>query len=282
LNAGPARRSADELLAAFADASDALFDSRITRSDSFAGDIGEFVASRTLGLDLAPKQTAVYDAMRGGLRYQIKTATDDDPRAPIPLVHLLPGFDVLVGVRLSRRFQPFEVIAIKAGQLPDGVRRIDERLLATVPSDRFTTFPPTVSDVAPTIERFGGAFMALIENGVVRTRHIVGDIGAQLAADLLDLRLALDSTNKGFDAIDDSGVKYEIKTRRVYSSGRRTSETRRINGLVGKSADVLVVVQLDRGFRCAALWTMPLANVANPKSANMRNILLTPGIQQVV
>jgi hypothetical protein len=47
-----------ELLVAFAAASDAQFEAGIIRSDSFIGEIGEFVASQTLGLKLPGRSVA--------------------------------------------------------------------------------------------------------------------------------------------------------------------------------------------------------------------------------
>ena len=92
-------------------------------------------------------------------------------------------------------------------------------------------------------------------------------------------RAAINAQTPNF--VDAAGRTYEIKTRRVYESGRRISETRRINGLVGKTADVLVVVRLDRALRCGGMWTMAVRDVINPKSANMTSILRTPGITRV-
>jgi hypothetical protein len=277
--APPSERA--ELLVAFADASDALFDAGIIRSDSFTGDIGEFVASRTLGFDLVGRNVAAIDGTGHGLRYQVKSVASDEPQATIPLVHLVPGWDVLVGVRLSLRFDPLELIEIELPDFPPDTRALRESLLAAIPCRRRTTFPRAVTAAAPLLSRFGAAYEALQANGVITTRHIVSDVGAGYAAEALGLTLMADPTNAGYDAVDAAGTTYEIKTRRVYESGRRTSSTRRVNGLVGKTAVVLVVVSLDREFCCSGMWAMPLRNVVNARSANMRSVLRTPGIRQI-
>ena len=278
---GGAESNRAELLAAFADASDALFEAGIIRSDSFTGEIGEFVASRTLGLKLLGRSSAVNDATRGDLGYQIKSAAKANPAASIPLTHLVPGWDVLVCVRLSLRYLPLEVIEIDRPDLPPGTRAVTERLLSSIQCRRHSKFPASVMSALPLLDRFGRAYEVMLASKLIGTRHVVGDVGAGYAADVLSLTLMADPTNEGYDAVDAAGRTYEIKTRRVYESGRRISETRRINGLVGKTADVLVVVRLDRALRCSGMWTMALRDVINPKSANMASILHTPGITRV-
>ena len=46
--------------------------------------------------------------------------------------------------------------------------------------------------------------------------------------------------------------------------------------------DKLVVVALDRAFRCAGLWLIPMANVVNPKSATLSIVRTTPGTEVIV
>ena len=154
-------------------------------------------------------------------------------------------------------------------------------VVQTITCRRHTRFPGPLRTALPLLDRFGLAYDALLQGGVIRTRHIVADVGEALAAEALSLTLMSDPTTAGYDAVDASGTTYEIKTRRVDDSGRRESETRRVNNLVGKTAETLVVVSLDRAFRCSGMWTMPLRNVRNAKSANMSSVLRTPGIAQV-
>ena len=90
------------------------------------------------------------------------------------------------------------------------------------------------------------------------------------------------NVEKGFDAIDEHGKTYEIKTRRVYESGRRKNKTRRLNKLVDKTADYLVVVVLDHSFQCDGMWKMPLKNVHNPESANLSIVKNTPEIEIII
>jgi hypothetical protein len=77
-------------------------------------------------------------------------------------------------------------------------------------------------------------------------------------------------------------LPFEIITRRVYSRGRRNSETRRINGLVEKTADYLVVVTLDKFFDCSGMWLIPFANIVSPESAHLEIVNHTPGTLSVI
>jgi hypothetical protein len=54
----------------------------VTRSDSFTGDIGEFVAAQTLGLRLVGRSEAAIDARKGNIGYQVKSVASADSRAP--------------------------------------------------------------------------------------------------------------------------------------------------------------------------------------------------------
>ena len=77
----------------------------------------------------------------------------------------------------------------------------------------------------------------------------------------MNLKLSSNKNEKGLDAIGQGGLTFEIKTRRVYDSERRTSETRRINNLIGKNADYLIVVTLNHAFECSGMWIMPMKNI---------------------
>ena len=61
----------ETLLKEFAKCSDKLFTLGIIRTDSFTGEIGEFIASRYFKLDLADRSTKAYDAVCSkGYKYQ--------------------------------------------------------------------------------------------------------------------------------------------------------------------------------------------------------------------
>jgi hypothetical protein len=110
----------------------------------------------------------------------------------------------------------------------------------------------------------------------------VGDIGEFYAAQRLGLSLSTSKVQKGIDATHVSGLTFEIKTRRVYQSGRRTGEARRLNNLSEKEADYLIVVTLDRAFQCSGMWLIPMTNIINPKQANLKIVNDTPGVLNLI
>ena len=98
------------------------------------------------------------------------------------------------------------------------------------------------------IRNFAQSYLNLQKEGIIRSRKVVGDIGEYYACKRLNLKLSSNKNEKGLDAIGQGGLTFEIKTRRVYDSERRTSETRRINNLIGKNADYLIVAVQDGNY----------------------------------
>ena len=56
----------------------------------------------------------------------------------------------------------------------------------------------------------------------------------------------------------------------------------RINNLIGKNADYLIVVTLNHAFECSGMWIMPMKNIINPKSANLKIVNTTIGVKNLV
>lgn len=131
------------------------------------------------------------------------------------------------------------------------------------------------------LSRLGELHRQLQDAGVTRGRHVVGDIGETYACAKLGLRRCESATHEGWDAEDDR-FRYEIKTRRVYESGRRKGKTRRLSGLDGKTADFLIVVTLDQLFRCSGMWKIPMSSVRDPKNALLTIVRTAKGSQVVV
>jgi len=55
----------------------------------------------------------------------------------------------------------------------------------------------------------------LKDAGVVRTGKVVADYGEYVVSKKLGLKLADSPVNKGYDAVDTKGKKYEVKTRKA-------------------------------------------------------------------
>lgn len=96
----------------------------------------------------------------------------------------------------------------------------------------------------------------LRRRGVVRSsNNPVGDFAENLAAKALGLKKVALST-KGFDACDDKGMTYEIKSRRLteYNTSRQLSAIRKLDE---KHFDFLVGVLFNADFSVNRACVMP-------------------------
>lgn len=274
-----------ELLDRFSNQSDKLFSLGVIRTDSFTGEIGEFVACKQFGLIRTDRVTEAVDAHDNlGHRYQIKAKVTKNNKFTFSSNAIdFIMIDYLVIVFFDNFFMPLRILRIRSDQFPNHNCRISEAFLRSIDYEIVENDDLKLPKVvAAEIKRFGEVYNLLIANDIIRSRRIVGDIGEFYACHVLGLKLASKLNEKGVDAIDEQGIRYEIKTRRVYESGRRKSRTRRLNNLVGKSADVLIVVVLDKLFRCAGMWSIPMQNIDNPKSAHLGIVRTTPGVKIII
>ena len=274
-----------KLLKSFADQSDKLFDLGIIRTDSFTGEIGEYVASVMLELIKTDRVTQAVDGIdKNGKKYQVKAKVIENDKYNYGLGVLeVSRFDYLVVVYFNNFYRPLKIAIIHSNQLSSGSVSISSKFLNTIDCKIIAADEIEL----PRIEQdeillFGKLYEELREKNIIRSRRIVGDLGEFYGSQYLDLILSKNKNEKGVDACDGNGVKYEIKTRRVYESGRRKSKTRRLNNLVGKDSEFLVVVVLDRSFSCAGMWLMPMKNVENPKSATLSIVNKTEGVKIIV
>jgi len=98
----------------------------------------------------------------------------------------------------------------------------------------------------------------LRDAGVTRTGKVVGDYGEYIASKKLDLKLEK-STNKGFDAIDSAGKKYEIKTRKATHYNRPTIFPVKKEQL--QSSDFLIYVEFNDDWDLSKLLKIPTSKV---------------------
>lgn len=273
-----------QLLENFSNQSDLLFSRGIIRTDSFTGEIGEFVASQHFNLSKTNRSMKAVDAVDiNGKKYQIKSKIASKDSITFSFTNLYTNlFDYLALVYFDYLYNPIRIIRISSVDLYKHIS-ISKISLSTIKHDLYTNEDIVLpeNDLYE-INKFGKLYNSLIENNIIRSRRIVGDLGEFYACQFLGLKLYDNKNEKGVDAKDDQGIKYEIKTRRVYESGRRTSNTRRLNNLVGKSAKYLIVVVLDKKFKCDGLWKMPMQNIVNPKSATLRVVNTTSGVENIV
>lgn len=271
------------LLDKFADLSDRLFDEGVISTDSFTGEIGEYVACRHFKLNKSKRVAKAIDGVcNSGYKYQVKAKVFSSPRNSFSIDKLKPNlFDYLVLVSFDTLYNPLKLVRVPASYITS-----DKFSLTGSNIQNFECIDKDKIILQPNIQKLLNEFAKTIEElkqqSITRSSRVVGDIGEFYASKRLDLNLSENKIAKGIDATNSDGLTFEIKTRRVYESGRRKSETRRLNGLVGKSADFLVVVTLDRTFKCAGMWLIPMANLTNPKSANLRVVNNTIGTLNLI
>ncbi len=275
-------KSQELMLDNFANASDQLFDLGIITTDSFTGEIGEYIACKYFSLTKSYRVTRAIDGICSkGYRYQVKAKVLSNNNFNYNITGLRSGeYDYLVVIYFDRAYKPLRILHIPAKKIIKDTFVITNYISNEYQCDLDKLKLP--SKVLVAIDNFAKAYQQLEEAGIIRSRRIVGDIGEFYACRRLNLQVSSNKNQKGLDAIDKDGRTFEIKTRRVYESGRRTSETRRINNLVGKDAKYLIVVTLDRSFRCSGMWIMPMRNIVNLKSANLKIVNTTSGVLNLV
>lgn len=261
----------EKALNAFADASDALFNLDIISTDSFTGEIGEYIACQLLELTKMPRVTTHIDAIsKSREKYQIKSKVISDENYGYSISKLSQNdFNYLVVVYFDKLYNVINVLKIPSNIISDGKIRINNEMSKKHIID-ISKFKLAKQN-SEAISLFGETYSELENLQIIRSRKIVGDIGEYYACKRLNIQRCEDVNKKGIDATSLDGLTFEIKTRRVYESGRRNSNksTRRLNNLVGKDANYLIIVTLDRVFRCSGMWIMPMKDVVNPKSANL-------------
>lgn len=100
----------------------------------------------------------------------------------------------------------------------------------------------------------------LASRGVVRSKNNpVADYAEHLVCKALSLQLA-GKSNKGFDAVDSDGVRYEIKARRE-SKDRKTTLTSPIRDLEGENFDHLIIVLFGEDYTVKQAASFPREHV---------------------
>ena len=114
---------------------------------------------------------------------------------------------------------------------------------------------------------FGKILDELKDRKIIRSQNSpVGDYSEWLVAQVFNLELQTNS-NKGFDALDSEGTKYQIKGRRLCSlnSSRQLGV---IRGLEDRKFDVLVGVLFDRNFSLLEAYMIPHRIIAGHSKYN--------------
>ena len=274
----------NELLKNFAEQSDKLFSMGVIRTDSFTGEIGEYVAKVHFNLKLPVRVERAVDGIDPyGYKYQVKSMVMSR-KGSLRVTNLdIYEVDYLCAVFFDTNYNPLRIVQIQNVHFPSSDFQINNKFLNKIKYKEFLDDEISIpTEIRKEINKFGKIYSELKSTGIVDSRRIVGDLGEYYACQELGLIRNTNNVEKGFDAKDDYGNTYEIKTRRVYESGRRKSRTRRLNKLMDKTADFLVVVVLDYSFQCDGMWKMPLSNVDNPESANLSIVKRTPETEVII
>lgn len=269
-----------KLLKELALAHNTLVDLGIACTDNYTGEFGEFYASRLLDLtryNRSQKDTDAYDSK--GKTYQIKARVMADSNHSYTIRRLKPNcFDYLLVVHLNTKF---ELIAIFQFETNLGMTSILISPARTKKAQLNAANLLLSEEESLSISRFSTVYEQIKTIKFFKSGNLVGNIGELMAANQLDLTLA-PINQKGYDALDRFGNRYEIKTRRVYNSKRRNFENRRINNLVGKDTDFLIIVVLNHSFECSGMWLLDIKKISNPKSANLKIVNTTKGVKSLV
>lgn len=249
-----------KILERFANLSDKLFDLGITTTDIFTGEIGEYIVCKQLKLNKTARVTKAVDAISSnGNKYQIKAKVVTGSSFSYKITNLdAKSFNFLAVVYFDKDYTTLRILVIPASKIKGSEISITSSILTAGIKiiEKVEIKIPVASQNA--ITKFARTYQQLKDNGIIRSMRVVGDIGEYYACKRLNLILSENKVEKGIDAKSKKGITYEIKTRRVYESDRRVSETRRLNGLVGKHAKYLIVVVFDRSFHCSGMWVMPM------------------------
>ena len=94
---------------------------------------------------------------------------------------------------------------------------------------------------------------------VIRTGKVVADYGEYIVSKRLNLKLANSSVNKGYDAVDVRGNKYEVKTRKATAWNNPTIFP--VNPAQLSMTKFLIYVEFDNKWNLVRLLKIPTKNL---------------------
>ena len=123
-----------QLLNDFANQSDELFDLGIIRTDSFTGEIGEYVASEVFNFRKTDRVTRAVDGIDpSGKRYQVKAKVIDTGKINYSIGNLdIEAIDYLVLVYFTPTYDIKRILQINSNQLPKGKVSISNKFLKSI------------------------------------------------------------------------------------------------------------------------------------------------------
>lgn len=144
----PRVRSILEDLRLFDEAGQRLKDAGLLRSNNLVGDVGEWIAARYYGVELAKTRTTGYDLItRDGRRVQVKTLRDGNDGRRTEAGRVLGPCDLVLLIRLAPDYTPvealefpFDVVRETYGSKPVrwSLRFAADPRVTTIPGDRLS------------------------------------------------------------------------------------------------------------------------------------------------
>ena len=147
-----------------------------------------------------------------------------------------------------------------------------------------------VQGIGGLLSTYASVMHLLRHHGIVRSFNSpVADVAEWLVSTNLGLKLATNSA-KGFDAVDASGTRYQIKARWLATS-RSSKQMSALRDLTSRPFDHLIAVMFDGDFNVDYAARMPLEFVRqNSKHVERtnsyrfnfaRSMLTAPGVQDL-
>lgn len=116
---------------------------------------------------------------------------------------------------------------------------------------------PPIRDL---IRAYALSLEGLRARGVIRSTKVLADYAEWLAAQALDLTLVPSGSNKGYDALDAAGTRYQIKARRLVLPYVEPNIVG-LHNLDDRPFDVLLGILLDEDYVVTRAVIVPLAVV---------------------
>ena len=106
---------------------------------------------------------------------------------------------------------------------------------------------------------YSAIILKLKKLGVLKTSRLVSDVGAFFVCKKLDLNGVSNPIDMGYDAVDDNGLKYMIKTRKLIAGFKPDVFTVFESQL--KCSDFFVYVEFDHNWEMVRILKIPTNKV---------------------
>ena len=136
----------EELLKNFANQSDKLFSMGVIRTDSFTGEIGEYIAKQHFNLKLPSRVERAIDGVDPyGKKYQVKAKVESKKRS-LSVTNLdIYEVDYLCAVYFDINYDPLRIVRIQNDYFPSSNFRINKKFLNTIKYEEFSSEDISIS-----------------------------------------------------------------------------------------------------------------------------------------